>query len=370
MSRLPVLAVLAGLIVLAFGIVLLSSGGPGPTPITTPSPSPEASAAAAATPTPEPVPGTVRGGWVAASRGTPIEELPVTTILIGEEGVNEMPADFFLDRRGCCTPILASSITVGGPDILRFTMDRAFGRCENRATGDYRWSVTPDGQWLTLELVTDECSTRSDVLAGTWQHSLAESSGGGPGIAAVFEPYLAFTLPASDWIGWGLGGIDEVVIDRQDGSSTFKVWKDLDGFNDPCDIDKGRLDLPPGIDGFLGYLNGDPRFTVDSQEEFLIDGHRAVEVAFTIGKDIQAPCWDLDGDPANKTGVLQWATHASPDGFWNAEIDSPGLVVVTEVGDATLVFEAASGSGDSWSTDRATLESVRFLDAPPTPPAS
>ena len=153
---------------------------------------------------------------------------------------------------------------------------------------------------------------------------------------------------------------------------TFKVWKDLDGFVDPCDRSKGRLLIEPGMDAFLAYLREDPRFTVTREDEFELDGHRAVEVEYTVGANITPPCWDFDGDPADKTGVLVYVPEAEPntEAFWNAPIDSPGLLVVTEVDGVTLTFESAIEESGTRVTDREALDTVRFLEALPEAPSS
>jgi hypothetical protein len=322
------------------------------------------------------------GGWVAPSRGTTIENLTrgadsaiggnaaVTTVVFAASADFAVGPAFWLDRRG--TPLLQSSVTEESPGLVRFTMrTSADPNCVGRDEGTYRWSQTPDGQWLTLELVQDACEIRGEILAGTWQRSLAHDSPGGPGIAAVVEPYVTFTLPSATYRGRGLGGFDELVIDRADDGMSFKIWRDLDGFVDPCDRSKGRLDIAPGMDAFLAYLRDDPRFTVTEEQEFEIDGHRAVRVDFQLGADLTEPCWDFDGDPTNKSGVLLWIPGADPnqDAFWNGELDTPGTIVVTEVAGATLAFESVlvEPNGD-FSTDFDLLDTVRFFDTLPEPP--
>jgi hypothetical protein len=278
---------------------------------------------------------------------------------------------FWLDRRG--TPSLQSRVSEVSPGVVRLEMaTMADPDCVGRDAGTYRWSPSPDAQWLTFELIEDACETRAEILAGTWQRSLAHDNPGGSGIAAVLEPNLMFTLPEAAYKGRGLGGRDELVIDRADDRMSFKVWKDLDGFADPCDRSQGRLLIEPGMDAFLAYLREDPRFTVTEEQEFEIDGHRAVRVDFQLGADLAEPCWEFDADPTNKTGVLLWVPGAEPnqDAFWNGELDTPGTVVVTEVDGATLAFESVlvEPNGDL-STDFGLLDTVRFLDELPAPPA-
>lgn len=378
MTRLPVLAALAGLIIIVIGALALSGGSTKPTQAPSPQQSPAATVAANPTayPEPLPMPDAIVGGWVAPSRKTSIEDPALTTITFGSlDPDNGGAPGYSVDRAGYERQQLAA-VMEAAPGTIELKADGAggdltkAGGCQALDVAHYGWSVSADGQWLTLTVVDEACPARGKILPGTWQRSLAHDSHGGSGIAANFQPFVQLTLPDGTWVGRGTAGMDEVVVDRLGGPTTFKIWKDLDGFNDPCDINAGRKVLPPGMDGFLGYLNGDPRFTVDSQKEYTIDGHRAVEVAFTIGKDIKAPCWDFDGNAADKTGVLTWATNASKGRSWNAPINSLGLLVVTEVGDATLVFEAASGPDSNPTVDRSTLDTVRLLDALPTAPAS
>ena len=381
MSRITILAVLAGTIALLVGGLVLSGGSTSDTP-----PAVVAPTATPVSPSPAPavaaLPSGVAGGWVAPSRGTTIENLTsgpqqalggnaaVTTVVFVSSADWAPGPGFWLDRRG--TPLLASAVQEESPGILRFTMKTsADPNCVGKDSGTYHWSVSDDGQWLTLDPIEDACETRAEILDGTWQRSLAHDSTGGPGISAIFDPYLTFTLPPADYLGRGLSSGYELVVDSVDGQRTFKVWKDLDGFVDPCDRSRGRLGLEPGMDAFLEYLRTDPRFTITKETEFQIDGHRAVEVLFQLGKDISAPCWDFDGDPANKTGVLLWIPRDDPnlDAFWNGEIDTPGIVTVTEVDGVTLAFEAVNVlPNDDLTSDRAVLDTVRFVDALPSPP--
>lgn len=353
MSRLPVLAVLAGLIIIIAGAIALSSGSPTSTP--EPTVAPSSAPAAIASPIQGP-PDDLVGGWTGGTQ----------TLLFGALDGNKLAPDFIVSGPAF-SPNLQSAVEVPEPGIIRMTLAGASPQCAKGDVGSYRWSKSADGQWLTMEAIDDACADRSDLLHEFWyQRDLSVDSHGGPGILTTFQPFVQLTLPAGTYLGEGQ--TDTVLIDAP--NSGFKVWKDLDGFADPCDIDAGRLDLDAGMDAFLAYLTGDPRFTVTSQDEFQIDGNRAVEVLFRVGESITPPCWDFDGDPSDKTGVLTWVPRASNGGFWNAPIDSEGMLVVTEVDGTALVFEPVILSGGDWVIDRAVLETVRFLDALPAPPAS
>ena len=364
MSRITILAVLAGTLALVIGGLVLSGGGPGPTPISVPSAEPSPGEAGA------PVPDAIKGGWSAASRGTAMEGAAVTTIVLGGSAMDSSARQFSMDYPGMPSRRLDSNLVEIEPGVLRFRLGPGSSGCDVGAEGRYRWSVSADGQWLTLEQITEACPVRGEILAGTWQRNIGFSNPGGPGIATAFMPYMTVALPDQAWTGNEFGNVDTILADRED--RTFKVWKDLDGFVDPCDRDRGRLLIDPGMDAFLAYLRDDPRFTVSEEREFQLDGHRAVEVIFQVGADITAPCWNLDGDPANpKTGVLLWVPEAepNPEFIWNGTIGDPGMNVVTEVDGVTLTFEAAVLEDGVWRTDRETLDTVRFHDTLPTPPA-
>jgi len=368
MTRIAMLAVLAGTIAILIGALALTGGSPAPAPTAAPVAEPSTAAASAQAITP--LPAAVKGGWVAPSRGNTLVETEVATIVLGVKGVNGLPADFFIDRPGCCTPILGSAVDPVGPDVLRFTLDSAFGRCATGAVGDYRWTVTPDGQWLTLALVDDACDTRSAFLAGTWQHSLAHDNQGGSGIAANFHPYVAFSLPAETWKGNGFGETDTLVLDNGGGTADLRFWKDPDGFNQACDRDAGRLDLEPGIDPFVAYLRDSPQFTVIKETELTVDGHRAVEVEIRLGDNIDQPCAPMDGNEANPVGILLWASHGADGAFWNGTFGDQWSLVVTEVDGATIVMEIARQEGTTYPVDRSVVDSIRFFSELPTPPAS
>ena len=368
MSRIMILAVLAGTIALLIGGLVLSGGGSrqSDSPIVPPSPS-----AGPTSSEPGPVPDAVKGGWSAASRGTSMESSPVTTLMLGGSSVDDTAPLFSLDYPGMPSRMLGSNVVEEAPGTLLFVLSATGSSgCAFQAEGRYRWSVSEDGQWLTLEQVSEACPVRGEILPGTWQRNLGFSSHGGPGILTNFEPYMTLTLPADTWNGAEFAMTDTVSTESQ--KRGLKVWKDLDGFFDPCDRSKGRLLIDPGMDAFLAYLRTDPRFSVTHDREFQIDGRRAVDIAFRVGQNLSEPCADLDGDPDNPRGVLTWVPQDEPNSsfFWNTELGGAGIAAVTEVDGTTVVFESVNVETGPADADREVLDTVRFVDALPTPPPS
>jgi hypothetical protein len=372
MSRITILAVLAGTLAIIVGGLVLTGGGNQGIPVAPVTPTPSPTASQRPGQLGAPLPDAVKGGWSAASRGTLMEGTDVTTLMLGGSSVDTSAPLFSLDWPGMPTRRLGSNVVEEEPGVLLFVLSSpGLSGCEIRSQGRYRWSVSEDGQWLTLDPISEACPVRGDILPGTWQRNVAFSYDGGPGIAVNFKPYVAMTLPNQEWKGEEYASAD--TVHTNSGERGFKIWKDLVGFKDPCRRAAGRLPIEPGMDAFLAYLRDDPRFTIKKETEFEIDGHRAVEVVFQLGANISEPCWDFDGDPENKTGVLLWIPEAERNlqAFWNGEVDSEGIATVTEVDGATLVFEAVNGmTGDSLVSDRDILDTVRFLDELPSPPPS
>ena len=183
-------------------------------------------------------------------------------------------------------------------------------------------------------------------------------------MSAGFEPFIAFRLPVADWLGGGSAGV--MTSDHAD--STFKVWQDPDGFNDYCNHALGRKELEPGIDPFLRFLREDSGMTVSNERETRIDGHRAVIVDVGGKTDVQPPCW-TNPDTTESGLILQWAERADVNAKWATEIGSGAWpIIITEMDRHTLVFENVRTEGGVNILDQSVLDSIRFLDALPTPP--
>lgn len=367
MTRLPLLAALASLIIIAVGALTLSGGAPGPvperSPTTTGSPTPTDH------PSPLPLPADIVGGWVASSRGSSIEDSAITSIAFGGLDGNVSAASRFAIERQGFLPLQTSAVAEVAPGVIQISSTETNGGCKLGDVGRHAWSRSPDGQWLTLRPIADACADRLRVLDGTWQRSLAFDSPGGPGLVTQFSPFMSFTLPAGTFLGSGSNGVDQVVIDGADDGFGFKAWKDPDGFVDPCDPDLGRVDLEPGIDPFIAYMSDDSGMVVTRTTETAIDSRRAVRVDFTTDPTLGPTGCGPEGS------VLQWIPNASSGGDWHLLHGLEDTVLVTEMDGTTIVFEIIQATSASGTTDdgfvvpQEVVDSIRFLDALPTPPA-
>ena len=355
----PALALVAVLVVAILGGAFLLSrsdqnvGNPSSTPTPGPSATPY--------PSPLPLPSALVGGWLAPLRDSPIAQALASGITFGHLDNNDAFPDFTIGGPG--GPNTPSSVRELAPGVIELTATGSLGGCTVGDVGHYQWSTSADGAWLTMTKVDDSCKNRGEFAPGIWVRNGSTDSHGGPLVSANFEPMFSFTLPEGDWLGGGGAG----VITADFGDATFKAWQDPDGFNDYCNDAMGRKVLERGIDPFLQFLREDSGLTISNQRESTIDGHRAVIVDIVGKADAPPPCW-TNPDTGETNMILQWTQHADVGWNWATGIGgTPWPIVITEVGGHTLVFEdIKSGT----TLDQSVLDSIHFLTALPTPPAS
>lgn len=132
---------------------------------TVPSPTPSAVPSASAAP-PAYVPAQVISKWLAiGTRTSP----GLATLTIGADRLSVQ------DTNG---PVV-STASVAGKDRLALKLSRDNWGCKLGDEGTYTFSVSPDGNTLTLTPADDACSTRSDILAGDWARNACQDVAGG-----------------------------------------------------------------------------------------------------------------------------------------------------------------------------------------------
>jgi hypothetical protein len=355
-SSRPIFALVAILAVVILGgaFALSRSDQNVGTPTSSPSPSPSATPY----PSPQPLPSALVGGWFAPLRDAPIAQGLVSALQFGALDGNPDAPDFAISG------VAPADVREIGPGLIELTSTSPLGGCLTGDVAQYRWSTSADGVWLTLSEVEDSCPNRATVVPGTWVRSGSHDNHGGPLISAGFEPMFSFTLAEAGWLAGGGKGV--ITVDS--GPATFKVWQDPDGFNDYCDATKGTKPLVRGIDPFLEFLRSPSSgMNVSNQRETTVDGHRAVIIDIAGKADVPRPCW-TNPDNGETNLILQWTQHADPGWTWATDIGSAAWpIVIAEVDGHTLVFEDIKSGNE---LDQSVLDSVRFLDALPSPPAS
>jgi hypothetical protein len=354
----PALAIVAIVIVAILGgaFLLNRSNQNVGNPSSSPSPS--------ATPYASPLalPSALVGGWLAPAKISPIVQDGMASIYFGHLDNNASAPDFAIGGPGGDNA--PSRVREVSPGVIEMTATGSLGGCTIGDVGHYGWSTTIDGTWLTLTRIDDACASRARFAPGSWVRNGSADSHGGPLVAANFDPIVSFTLPEGTWLGGGGRGV--FTADKSD--ATFKVWQDPDGFNDYCSDALGTTALERGIDPFLAFLKGPQSgLSVSNQREITVDGHRAVVFDMGAKPGVKPPCW-TNPDSGETNMILQWSEHADIGSRWATEIGAaPWPIVVTEVGGHTIVIEDVKGAN---ALDQSVLDSIRFLDALPTPPTS
>lgn len=209
-------AAAVGLLVVGAGLLILRSPQ---SQVGTPSPSPTVSPGS----TPISLAG-LQGAW--ASVGTRTDPF----LNGGDTGLQAMAIDAAgLRINGWKGDVTSSASVVGADGRLSFRMDapqealtREHWDCTTGDNGTYYASLSPDEQTLTLTSLSDECTSRDEILTGDWtrwscpnsaQYAYCDhASELAPGryVSPVFRPFwagghtgpasgqLAYTVPA----GW------------------------------------------------------------------------------------------------------------------------------------------------------------------------
>jgi hypothetical protein len=356
MNRLPMFAVIAGLIIVAVGAVVMTTGRAPATPLpSTPSsvlPSTAASqAAAGATPIPKPIPTDILGTWVAPLRPAPgITQADTSSIWFNDAKARPAEPQFALFLGAHSFPQQGGVVEVE-PGVIRIISRQGPGGCKVDDVGIYRWSK-PAPDRLVLDLVSDVCAARKAVVPGRWVPSGIGRSTGGEGIAADFTPFFRFTLPSGSYEGLGNSERDWISVPGAD-RSLFDAYKDPDGFVDPCDYDKGRVDLDPGLDAFVTYLSSSKRVKVTTTTDMTVDGHRAVAVTYGAAAGLPAGCREL----------FMWAPHSWKVQGASIPTDATDTIIVTDVDGTTILFRLLDSAG---AVRQDVVSSIHFIDALPT----
>jgi len=338
------------------GAVLLGGGTrPSPVPVPTAVPSATPAVTTTATPASLDTPADLRGSWLAASPEEPAlgASGPRIELVLDASGRNLVVRT----PGGASREVLASAAGLAASDVVHLVATQGGSGCSSGDTGDYRFTVSPDGEFLRLTAVKDLCAVRANVLARTWVRSLNGPSNGGTGVIDAFDPLFSVTLPTGSFAATTY--TDAIEIGRSTPEMTLFAVKDPQGFTDPCQATGGsRFPIARGADAFVAYFRQLKDFTVVSTTELEIDGHRAVHLVADANGDVSCPAgWLVEWQAKAETGGLSF--HLSP-----GDRDTMYLVELP----TTTIMLQVYGSTISTADEQAVLSTVHFLDALPTAP--
>jgi hypothetical protein len=247
-------------------------------------------------------------------------------------GTSSGPIDLTIDGSGHSVAVgnlgsagdFGSSIVSATADQLVVRLDHATRGCAEGAEGTYAWVLGSDGSQLTLTAVTDACSDRTIAFGRAWARTLIGSSSTGTGIVDSISPGFFIALPGGPYTSRTLP--DYVDVGDPNGLD-FQVWKDPQGFADPCSL-ANRAPYVPGSAAVVNYLRHNPAINVIEQTSLKIDGHPAIHIVVE-GKTV-AKCPGQD---------LQLWTPKSCDCHWVTADGVRDSFYLVDVGADTYAFE-------------------------------
>ena len=358
MNRLILIAATAVLaIALVGGAVLLSTGGPGP--VSSPSPTPvPASAAATAADLVAPMPEQVWGDWIAQTEAVPGLIATAQQVQLSLNWDGGLTA--WLQLNGEDGRFVAESSSLDATaGQLRFRTDVGATGCTFGTTGSYRWARSSDGLFLNLELLEDECAPRGAALARTWVRSLGAVQDGGTGVAYGLTPMVQVSLPRGQRLA-ASGGTQWTEIKTFGDTQPFQAFVVVGnpgGFGAPCSTtDTKKLNITHTTDAFIEYVQGLPGLSVTTTPTE-VDGRPAIRFDYSVDDAVDCPAGDVQAfHPQDPADEFAW-------GSVPGELQRMYIVQVDGSNTFLLWYQGNS------ETERQVIDSVRFIDELPTPPA-
>lgn len=347
-----IVVVLAGLsLVAGFGAPAPAVTPPSSAPSTSPSASPSASAVV-----PVRMPQTLLGDWQAEvdtliqNVANPGEAIQLSLDWDGGETAWIQPP------RG---DNVYTSISIAAPEGELALLDGpSIVGCAPGSIGRYGWERSPDGMFLTLTVISDDCPGRAAAYGRTWVHSLSAVTDGGLGVIPWNGRWIRATLPSMRFGLSGPAGVADLqTFDDGDPDIAFRVFQEPSGFGDPCATDGGaRIAIEPTTEAFVDYVRGLPGATVTT-ETTEVGGLSAEHVTVELAPVTSCTLVDL---------AAFHASGATDDGAWSLDVDATHSLWIVQDGADTLLFWYA-GESITPADEQAVIDSIAILDALPTP---
>ena len=335
------LALVIALVIVVIAVAVFA-GAILPTRVPPPLPT---TAAATASPTAEvatgPLDGLVRADWVAETTSLPglSNGAGPVSLSISPDGSilsmdNFAPGASFL-----------SHVDALGPDLVRVTLIGKSAGCSVDDVGTYRTQLSSDRSELTFSVVDDACANRAATLGRTWMRSLLHPTATGAGVIDSMDPAFFIALPDGTYEARTLDDFAEI---GQPGGVNLLVFKDPQGFADPCSTAEERYPYTPGADAVVAFFRQNDAWTVEVAEPMEIDGHHAIHLV-------------TRADPAYSRCPNQDLYMYTPKACVCHFIASPGWRdnhYLVDVGQDTFMF--VLDPGPDASVEQAIVDSIRI----------
>lgn len=361
MNRLTLIAATALVaIALTGGAILLTGGSNGPPVV----PTQTAATPTAATPTASPEPSQelagppaelIWGDWIADVEAIPGIQQPAGRIQMSidwQDGLNVWIQQDVFDSR----LVVESMSYPAAANELRVQAKPSVG-CASGQEGRYRWTRSPDGLFLTLELIEDACANRATAFARTWVRSHGAVNDGGTGVLYGMDPDMQFTMPTGQ--RYGLGGGDHAADLKTFGDAqpfrALVVIRNPGGFDDPCSTtDTRKSDIAHTTDAFVAYVQSLPGATATTSDAS-IGGRPAVKLDVSMDTAVECASGAIEAfHPELLTDTNSWA-------FAPGEVQTIYIVEMDATTTFLLWYQGPAAEA------QAVLDSIQFIDALPTP---
>lgn len=352
MTRLPMAAGIAAVLVAVIGASMLISSGGGPfgaqTPIATPTTSPAAASPAPSDAAVLTLPAALPSSeWLGDHRSI-LAPGAGAAIRFSGDSVSVTAAGH------PSSAVLTSSASPIGDDASRILLETRAGdrACQTGDRGTYSWSVSASGRIMTVDMIGDACAARSAAIGGTWWRmgcKLVDSTCLGdldPGtyksqfIAPRLSPGtqvtpdvggVTYTVPA----GWA-NSADTPTHFHLTPSESFATETQGGPQNGLHEIEVGVAphankvtpDCGPSVDetvdgtvdGLLAWIAEQPALTSTKPVAITIDGHPGKWVDIQLAPTWTTTCTSFYGDQPERAFLTY---PPGTDNTWTATLAGP-----------------------------------------------
>jgi len=339
MNRLTIAAVAVAIVAVIGGGIMLTRGTSPSVggPVVTPSPSPAASSAAVA----GSVPTRLQMAWIGAPRA--ISGMPHSDRYRFSLGPDTMS---FVDDAYKVYALASDASSVPGTsNELTFVSRDTKGGCQVGDTGRYRWALSPGSTRLTLTALDEACANRQAALAGQWLRvACKDASDGCFGTLEAGTWPSQYVAPKADptatWKpDWGALTYDvpDGWANKADWPDTFTLtpaadyatvdangdyagaFREINVFSHPaaalqnpaCTPAEAK-NVPPTVDGLIGYIRGLPGIKATAPTPVTINGAKGSFIDIQIAPDWQGSCLD---DPGVRHAVYLTRQGVAQDAY-------------------------------------------------------
>jgi hypothetical protein len=316
MNRISMLAAAAlVVIVAASGAYLLSRSNTPPVGGPSPQPSPASSSPTpAASLTSSTIPTSLQGTWFGTPRASIGSSTTGAAIRISDVAIE------FVEPNGS-SPLFGSVASVVDGHLAVQSSSQSRG-CQPTDAGTYAWSLSPSGQTLTLQAVSDPCSVRENAMPGTWWRAndcinTADACLGTLDPGSYGSQFFVTSLPAGHAWTATYGGVQFTV---PDGWANDADWPADFSLSPVADYQSttaanpqpvARIELIPAVHAesqaspcshvnapgvaatpaaVIAWLRTIKQLTVGPSQPLTIDGHAAISVDLGLPSGPAQPC--------------------------------------------------------------------------------